>query len=200
MKIVGLTGGIGSGKTTVANFFLEYQNVAIYIADVEAKKLMNSSEIIREKLVKNFGELCFVDGKLNRKYIASIVFNKKEKLSKLNAIVHPEVRTHFQNFVKNHHHHKDYIIYENAILFESKSNLFCDIIITVFADVNTKINRVISRDKSTKKEVLSRMKNQWSDGKKMLQSNYVISNENLAETKLQVQRIHNILTIKSLKV
>jgi dephospho-CoA kinase len=195
MKIVGLTGGIGSGKTTVANFFSEYKNVSIYIADVEAKKLMNSSLVIREKLIEVFGDLCFADEKLNKKYIANIVFKDKDKLAELNAIVHPEVRNHFKDFMKNNHQ-KDYIIYENAILFESKSNLFCDIIITVFADVKTKIKRVISRDKSTEKEVLNRMKNQWTDSKKILQSNYVICNENLKETKFQVQRIHNILTVK----
>jgi len=195
MKIVGLTGGIGSGKTTVANFFSSYTNVAIYIADVEAKQLMSSSVVIKEKLIQNFGERSYTKGRLNRKYIADTVFNDKEKLTQLNAIVHPEVRNHFQNFIKNNSQ-KEYIIYENAILFESKSNLFCDIIITVFAAINTKIKRVISRDKSSEKEVLNRMKNQWKDNKKMLQSNYVICNENLDETRKSVHKIHNILTLK----
>mgnify|MGYP003634599836 FL=1 len=195
MKIVGLTGGIGSGKTTVANFFSSYTNVAIYIADVEAKQLMSTSLVIQEKLIQNFGEQSYSNGRLNRKYIADIVFNDKEKLTQLNAIVHPEVRTHFQNFIKNNSQ-KEYIIYENAILFESKSNLFCDIIITVFAAINTKIKRVISRDKSSEKEVLNRMKNQWKDNKKMLLSNYVICNENLDETRKSVHKIHNILTLK----
>ena len=165
MKIVGLTGGIGSGKTTVAKFFAEFKNVAIYIADVEAKKLMNSSEIIKTKLVKEFGKESFIKGELNRTFIAEIVFKDKA-----------------------------YIIYENAILFESKSNIFCDIIITVYADLNTKINRVIARDSSTKTAVLSRMKSQWSDAKKMLQSNYLIYNEKLEDTVNQVHKIHNILT------
>lgn len=194
MKIIGLTGGIGSGKTTVAKLFSEFENVAIYIADVEAKKLMNSSEIIRQKLIKEFGEKAFVNENLNRKYIAEIVFKDKEKLSKLNAIVHPEVRNHFQEFVKINQQ-KKYIIYENAILFESKSNLFCDIIITVIAALNTKIQRVIARDSSTKTAVLNRMKNQWKDDKKTLQSHYIIYNENLDETQNQVNKIHNILTL-----
>ncbi|WP_337994868.1 dephospho-CoA kinase [Polaribacter ponticola] len=121
--IIGLTGGIGSGKTTVANYFSEFKNVAIYIADIEAKKLMNSSQIIKEKLIKEFGEEAFLDNVLNREYISSIVFNNKDKLSSLNAIVHPEVKKHFKDFVKNNVD-KLYIIYENAILFESKSNFF----------------------------------------------------------------------------
>lgn len=193
--IIGLTGGIGSGKTTVANFFTAFKNVAIYIADVEAKNLMNSSSIIKEKLIKEFGAASYIDQKLNRKFISQIVFNNKEKLAVLNGIVHPEVRNHFQNFVKNNLD-KTYIIYENAILFESKSNLFCDVIITVHADLNTRIKRVTARDSSTKEEVLSRIHNQWKDDKKLLQSNYIIYNENLEETKNQVSYIHNNLTRK----
>ena len=193
--IVGLTGGIGSGKTTVAKLFSKFNDVAIYIADIEAKKLMNSSEIIKKKLIKQFGESSFVNQKLNRNYISEIVFNDKEKLSILNAIVHPEVKKHFQDFIKKNID-KTYIIYENAILFENGSNLLCDYIITVYANVNTKIERVILRDSSTKEAVESRMKNQWNDSKKTVQSNYIICNENLDETKTQVNKIHNILTEK----
>ena len=156
---------------------------------------MNSSQIIKEKLIKEFGEEAFLDNVLNREYISSIVFNNKDKLSSLNAIVHPEVKKHFKDFVKNNVD-KLYIIYENAILFESKSNFFCDIIITVYAELNTKIKRVLLRDSVTKKEVLNRMKNQWDDEKKILQSNYIICNENLDDTKNQVNKIHNILTQK----
>jgi dephospho-CoA kinase len=101
---------------------------------------------------------------------------------------------HFQEFVKKNHQ-KDYVIYENAILFESKSNLFSDIIITVYASLQTKIQRVISRDSSTKTAVLNRIKNQWKDDKKIIQSNYIICNENLDETKSQVNKIHKILTL-----
>ncbi|MBT4414453.1 MAG: dephospho-CoA kinase [Polaribacter sp.] len=193
--VVGLTGGIGSGKTTVAKLFSKFNDVAIYIADIEAKKLMNSSEIIKKKLIKQFGESSFVNQKLNRNYISEIVFKDKEKLSILNAIVHPEVKKHFQDFIKKNID-KTYIIYENAILFESGSNLLCDYIITVYANVNTKIERVILRDSSTKEVVESRMKNQWNDSKKIVQSNYIICNENLDETKTQVNKIHNILTEK----
>ena len=94
--IIGLTGGIGSGKTTVTKFFSEFEKVAIYIADVEAKNLMNSSETIKEKLIIEFGKSAFIDQKLNRKYISEIVFKDAEKLASLNAIVHPEVKNHFK--------------------------------------------------------------------------------------------------------
>lgn len=196
MKIVGLTGGIGSGKSTIAEIFSQYENVAVYIADIEAKKLMNTSKIIKDKLINSFGNLSYVDEKLNRKFIADIVFKEKEKLIKLNTIVHPEVRKHFMNFVEKNSE-KEYIIYENAILFESKSNVICDIIITVYIDLKTRIERVVSRDNATQKEVLNRMKNQLGDTKKMLQSNYIIFNKNLDSTTAQVQRIHNILTVNS---
>lgn len=194
--VVGLTGGIGSGKTTVAKFFSEFENVAIYIADIEAKKLMNSSTFIKQKLVDEFGEKSYTNNQLNRQFISEIVFNDAEKLAKLNAIVHPEVKKHFQEFVKRNSD-KEYIIYENAILFESKSNQFCDVVITVYLDLETKLKRVMSRDSSTKKEVLQRMKNQWKDEKKILQSNYIICNKKLEDTKLKVHKIHKNLTKKS---
>ena len=197
--IVGLTGGIGSGKTTVAKLFSEFENVAIYIADDEAKKLMNSSKIIKKQLISELGENSYNNEGLNRKYIADKVFNNAEKLAKLNAIVHPEVRKHFQDFVSRNKD-KAYIIYEAAILFESKSNQFCAKIITVIADEKTRINRIIARDKTTEKEVRNRMQNQWNDTKKILQSNYIIKNEDLSTTKQQVVKIHNFLTKKKASV
>ena len=196
MKIIGLTGGIGSGKTTVAKLFAEFNNVAVYIADVEAKKLMNSSAVIKEKVELEFGKESYKNNELDRTYISDIVFKDKSKLQTLNKIVHPEVRKHFQDFIKKQTN-KAFIIYEAAILFESKSNLLCDFIITVYVDLETKIERVISRDNTTKKEVLNRMKNQLNDTPKLLQSNYVIFNENIQETKLQVEKIHKILTEKA---
>ena len=193
--IVGLTGGIGSGKTTVVNFFSEFSNIAVYIADVEAKKLMTSSIIIKSKLIKEFGKNSYKNNALNRTFLADIVFKDKEKLKILNSIVHPEVLLHFQEFViKNTN--KDYVLYENAILLENKSNLFCDFIITVTAPLDTRVQRVILRDNSTKTSVLNRIRNQWSEEKKTIQSHYVINNLSLEKTKIQVNRIHNILTKK----
>lgn len=191
--IVGLTGGIGSGKTTVANYFAQFPNVAIYTADVEAKKLMNSSQSIQKQLVKEFGTDAYVNEKLNRNYLSKIVFKDKSKLDKLNAIVHPEVKKHFQEFV-NKHKQASYILYENAILFETQSHVFCDVIITVTAALQTRIERVMLRDQVSKEAVLDRMKNQWDTQKKVLLSNYVIENEELQITKNLVKKIHNILT------
>ena len=194
--VVGLTGGIGSGKTTVANLFTEFNTVAIYNADIEAKKLMNSSLIIKTKIIDLFGETSYQDSQLNRPFIANLVFNDKKKLAALNAIVHPEVKKHFQNFVKLNNK-KDYVLYENAILFESKSNLKCDIIISVYAPLNVRIERTMLRDSSSRTAVENRIKNQWLEDKKLLQSNYIIVNLNRNTTKNQVLKIHNILTQKS---
>lgn len=193
--IVGVTGGIGSGKSTVAKLFAAYPNTAIYTADEEAKKLMNASKIIADKLIFEFGNETYQNGELQRDFLAKIVFQNPEKLAILNSIVHPEVRNHFQDFIKKNQD-KSFIIYENAILFESKSNLICDVIVTVFASLSTRIERVMQRDHCTKEAVLSRIKNQLSEESKMLQSHYVIVNDTFDNTENQVKYIHNILTEK----
>lgn len=193
--VVGLTGGIGSGKTTVAHFFSKFEEVVVYNADFEAKKLMNSSSKIKAKICEQFGKESYLKNELNSTFIANVVFKNKSKLEILNAIVHPEVKSHFQQFV-NQHQKKQYIIYENAILFESKSHLNCDIIITVFAPLDLRIQRTILRDNSTKEAIESRMKNQWLEVKKQLQSNYIIYNFDRKNTESQIIKIHNILTKK----
>ena len=110
--------------------------------------------------------------------------------------MHPEVKKHFKNFTETNSN-KDYILYENAILFESKSSYYCDFIITVYVDLETRIQRTIERDNSSKEAVLDRIKNQWLEDKKLLQSHYIIYNYELKNTKLQVNNIHNILTKKA---
>ncbi|RLK00080.1 dephospho-CoA kinase [Tenacibaculum discolor] len=193
--VVGLTGGIGSGKSTIVKMFSEFENIAIYIADDEAKKLMVTSPKIKTQLITEFGEQVYTNNKLNRAYLASIVFNNKEKLAILNAIVHPVVNEHLQNFIKENSN-KNYILYENAILFENGSDSFCDKIITVTAPENIRIDRVIKRDNSTIENVKNRIKNQWNETKKTLQSNYLIENLTLTNSKEQVLKIHNSLTKK----
>jgi len=193
--IIGLTGGIGSGKTTVVNFFKEFKNVSVYIADSEAKNLMNKSLIIRNKIKKEFGEKAFYNNQLDRKYISNIVFKDKQKLKALNSIVHPEVAKHFKEFAEINSK-EGYILYENAILFETNNNEFCDYIITVFAPEKLRISRVLERDDFSENDVIYRIKNQFSDEKKMIQSNYVIKNISLKTTKIEVGRIHKFLTEK----
>ncbi|MCD8439802.1 dephospho-CoA kinase [Tenacibaculum finnmarkense] len=195
MMVIGLTGGIGSGKSTVVKMFAEYKNSAIYIADNEAKKLMNSSDEIKTKLIAEFGEDVYKNKQLNKSFLADIVFNDKDKLAILNAIVHPVVNNHFKDFILKNTN-KNYILYENAILFENGSNIFCDKIITVTAPENIRIERVLKRDNTTIDAVKSRINNQWSQTKKTLQSHYIIENITRKKTQQQVAIIHAILTKK----
>jgi dephospho-CoA kinase len=197
--IVGLTGGIGSGKTTVAEVFKKLDSVAVYIADVEARKIMNSSDVIRTKLLQAFGKETYKGSELNRQYLANTVFESEEKLTILNNIVHPEVKKHFLNFATRNTH-KAYVLYESAILFESNSSQQCDFVISVFLDKEERIKRVLDRDKTTKKEVLSRINSQWKEDKKLLSSNYIIVNYAIQDTKKLVLKIHNILTEKALTI
>ena len=191
--VIGVTGGIGSGKTTIVKMFAKFDNVVVYYADEEAKKLMNTSKEIREKLQEVFSDEVYVDNKLNRPFLANIVFKDKKKLALLNSIVHPVVYKHLNDFITNNQD-KTYILYENAILFENGSDAFCDKIIAVVAPLDVKLDRVVKRDATTKEEVLRRMNNKWADDKKTLQSNYVINNHMLRESELKVLNIHNKLT------
>ncbi len=197
--VVGLTGGIGSGKSTVLERFKTLGNIAVYNADVEAKKLMNTSPVIISKLTDLFGEEAYDNQKLNRVFISSIVFSDKDKLTELNSIVHPAVYNHLKSFIEKNQS-KDYILYENAILFENKSDSFCDYIITVIADEDTRMNRVIARDGVSEKEVKDRINNQWLDAKKVLLSNYIVMNEELKTLDNQIVEIHNNLTKNKLSI
>ena len=191
-KIIGLTGGIGSGKTTVANMFFEL-GVPVYIADVEAKKLMNRSKIIKRKLVKLFGDDAYIDNELNKPFVSQKIFSNKDLLEKMNTIVHPKVTTHFKRWIAKQT--APYVIKEAAILFENNNYLQCDAIILVVADKETRIQRVIKRDNTSKAKVKVIMDNQWSDEKKMGLSQFVIKNVTLSNTRKEVENIHKkILT------
>ena len=190
MKVVGLTGGIGSGKTTVANFFADL-GVPVYIADVEAKKLQNESEEIKRQITALFGPSSYKDGILDRKYISGKVFNDPEKLEALNRIVHPAVTAHFERWKGAQK--TSYIIYEAAILFEKGGYKKCDFTILVVADRETKINRLQKRDASEISEIEARMNNQWPDEKKLKLADFVIQNEDISDTQKEVGRIHQIL-------
>ncbi|WP_336128749.1 dephospho-CoA kinase [Mesoflavibacter sp. CH_XMU1422-2] len=191
--LVGLTGGIGSGKTTIANFFKEL-GVPIYIADTEAKALMNRSKVIKRKLIALFGDNAYQNGKLNRDFLSKQIFNNKDLLQKMNAIVHPKVASHFKRWVKKQE--APYVISEAAILFENGSYKKYDYIITVTAPEEVRLKRVMSRDSASKEKVKSVMNNQWKDEEKIKLSDYVIQNINLEEAKAQVLQIHQNLLEK----
>ena len=189
MKIVGLTGGIGSGKTTVARIF-ELLDIPVYNSDIEAKKILfraDIQEIIKEK----FGKEIFVKGNLSTQKLAKSVFRDKEKLNLLNSIIHPQVATHFKQWTQQQK--APYVIKEAAILFESGAYKQTDYIITVFAPLEERIKRVMQRDKSSKKQVLLRIKNQMPDEQKIKLSHFIIKNYNSFLVIPQVLEIHNRL-------
>lgn len=189
-KIIGLTGGIGSGKTTVAKH-MESLGIPVYIADDEAKKLMKSDEVI-EEIQATFGQDIIENGNINREKLAQLVFNNSEKLQKLNSIVHPRVKKHFDTWVEKHKTHP-LVVKEAAILFESGGNKDCDFIITVTAPIEIRLQRVIERDKTAKESVLKRMQSQLSDEQRIAKSDYVINNVSVKETYKQTEEILKLL-------
>ncbi|SHG19476.1 dephospho-CoA kinase [Flavobacterium micromati] len=192
-KIIGLTGGIGSGKTTIANYFHAF-GIPIYIADDEAKKLMDSNEL-KNAVQNTFGKAIMENGIMSREKLAKIVFDNPEDLEKLNAIVHPAVKSHFKKWLSQHKA-AAYIIYEAAILFESGSFKNCDYIVTVTAPIETRIERVIKRDNSSREKILKRMDAQWTDTQRISKSDFIIQNLNTEEAKQEIKKILNFLKIK----
>ncbi len=191
--IVGLTGGIGSGKSTVAAMFQEL-GVPVYISDLQARELMNNSEEIHAQLQALLGEEAVVNGLPDRAYIASKVFQNKDLLTQLNQIVHPQVRKHFLQWVSTQT--APYVLQESAILFESGGHEHCDAIITVTAPLEVKIERVMQRDGVSEEAVLQRMQNQLSDAEKIKHSQFVIENLKRSQTAENVSQIHHTLLNK----
>ena len=191
MKIIGLTGGIGSGKSTIAKCFLEL-GIPVYDSDLEAKKLVDENKKIISELIKLFGEEVYQNGVYNRKLVSSKVFEDKELLGKLNQIIHPEVFRHFRNWVKNQK--TDFVVKEAAILFESGSYKDCDLVVSVVADEEIRINRVLKRDETTEAQIRHRMRNQWTDEQRIEKSDFIISNNsNLEELKKEFDQLYKEL-------
>ena len=195
-KIIGLTGGIGSGKTTVANEFLSL-GVPVYITDLEAKKLMQSDSVLKQ-IKEEFGSAVFDKGVLLRDKLSEIVFNDDKRLGKLNSIVHPAVKQHFREWLLEHQNNP-FVIYESAILFESGSYKECDYIINVVAPLEIRIQRVVERDKTTREKVLERIKNQWNDEEKSSKSDFIIKNTSMEAIKPEIVKILKFLGIKQMK-
>ncbi len=189
MKVVGLTGGIGSGKSTIARLFAAL-GIAVYDSDTEAKKLINASAEIKKRIVEVFGAEAYAEGVYNRAYMADIVFRNPDKLAVLNSIVHPVLADDFNQWVALQT--SPYVIKEAAILFESGSYKNCDFIITVTAPETLRISRCMSRDGSTEAQVRARMAQQWTDAQRIALSDAVIENINLEETEKRVRELNNL--------
>ncbi|WP_420399974.1 dephospho-CoA kinase [Flagellimonas sp.] len=190
MRIVGLTGGIGSGKSTVAEMFRAL-GISVYDSDVEARNLMSSSAQVKEAIVELLGEASYEDGVLNRAFVASKVFTQPELLKALNGIVHPAVREHFAHWVTEQE--GPYVIQETALIFENGMQDQYDHIILVTAPYEIRLERVIRRDQAKKEQVLDRMRNQLEDDKKEDLSHFIIDNLDLENTRQQVIKLHETL-------
>ena len=189
-KIIGLTGGIGSGKTMVANY-MQSLGIPVYIADDEARKIMNTDEVV-ETVSSAFGKDIIENKLVNREKLSNLVFNNPDKLQKLNEIIHPLVKKHFDNWLKEHSDFP-FVVKEAAILFESGSYKYCDSIIAITSPIETRIQRVLERDKSSREDILKRMQNQWTDEQRIAKSDFVIDNTSVKETYKQTDEILNLL-------
>lgn len=190
MKIVGLTGGIGSGKSTVSEIF-KNKGIAVYNSDSSAKILMNSHPKLKQEILNAFGNDSYKDGVLNTPFLASVVFSDSNKLSGLNELVHPYVRTDFFEWVSKQS--SQYVIQEAAILFETGSYKHFDRMILVTAPQEVRIQRVVDRDAITPSAVLDRIQKQWADDKKIELADFIIQNIDIEDTKTQVEAIHRLL-------
>ncbi len=187
---IGITGGMGSGKSTVAKVF-EVLGIPVYYADDAAKKLMNEDAALKEKLIAVFGKEIYQDGILNRTHLSGLVFNNPDKLAQLNSIVHPATIADAESWMQQQH--SPYAIKEAAILFESGANKYVDKVIGVYAPIQLRISRVMQRDNSTEEAVTARMNRQMEEEKKMSLCDYVITNDEQELVIPQVLKIHELL-------
>ena len=190
MKIIGLTGGIGSGKSTVLELF-KILGVKTYSADESAKKLVNTDPYLINLIKSSFGENIYDKGQLNSKKLSDIVFENKEKLKLLNSIIHPAVDKDFKLFLNSNN--EDYIVKEAAIIFETKSENNYDKIILIQSPLEIRIERVINRDNISREEVMKRINNQLDENLIIDKCDYVISNENKEDLEDKVLSIHHDL-------
>lgn len=191
MKKIGITGGIGSGKTYVSEVFSSL-GIPVFNADVESKRLMSSSDNLISLVKDLFGDDIYTNGFLDKQKLASIVFSDKEKLENLNNIIHPVVKQEFIDWCKQQN--SSYVIKETAILFESRSDKGLDAVICVSAPLNIRIDRAVKRDGSSEKEIKNRIENQISQEEKENLSDYIIVNDEKDLLLPQIIKIHQLFS------
>ena len=193
MKIIGITGGIGTGKTKALNFF-KSKNIPCYESDRRAKDLLNSEMELIKTIKSIFGEDIYNESGIDRKALASIVFNQKESLKILNDTVHPFVKSDFDKFIKKQK--SKIIFYESAIIFEHAMQEYFDKIILLISPFKDRIKRLIKRDGLSLDEIKKRISNQFDDKDKIPLSDYIINNKSWKDTILELEKTY--LEIKNL--
>ena len=194
MVRIGLTGGIGSGKSTVAQIF-EVLGIPVYYADISAKKLMNEHAELRSAITTIFGEQAYVNNLLDRKYISSIVFSDPAKLQQLNALVHPATKKDGEAWMQQQT--SPYAIHEAALIFEAKVSDRLDLVIGVSSPIELRIKRAMGRDKINRDEVLKRMDQQLDEGLKMSKCDFVLMNNEQQLLIPQILELHQKLLVLS---
>ena len=194
MYKVGITGGIGSGKSTVCRMLAE-RGVALYDADSRAKELMATSEALRKMLIDNFGAETFNAEGLNRAYLAGRVFNDAEQLRLLNSIVHPAVIADFEAWAEAQE--GNYVVFESAILFEAGLEDRVDVVVAVMAPESLRVERVMARDGHSRDQVMARINNQMSDDERSDRSKYSIVNIDVEDLEEDVEQLHRRLSYDS---
>jgi len=187
MKKVAITGGIGTGKTTISNLFKKI-GIPVFNSDEIAKELMSNDNTLKLEIVNAFGDESYINNELNRAYLSDVVFNDETLLDKINSIVHPYVSKEFKTWLLNQK--SSYIIYESAIIFESNSEDFFDIIICVKASEEDVISRVMKRNNFSRDKVISIINNQLSEQIKINKADYIIENINKSDLTHRVLEIH----------
>jgi dephospho-CoA kinase len=190
MLKIGLTGGIGSGKTTVAQIF-EVLGIPVYYADQAAKDLMNQDPVLKEKIKSSFGAEVYKNGDLDRPYLSGLVFGDGEKLALLNSIVHPATLRDAEQWMKNQK--TPYAIKEAALIFEAGLEKYFNYIIGVTAPQSIRLERVMARDKTSSENILKRMNQQLDEDNKISRCDFVIVNDGVQALLPQVLTIHEKL-------
>ncbi|MDR1584079.1 MAG: dephospho-CoA kinase [Prevotellaceae bacterium] len=191
MRKVGLTGGIGSGKSTVCKIF-SILGIPVYQADIAAKNLYDTDKELQHELKLMFGEHLYASGTLDRQLLANIIFSDKENLRKINELVHPAVKRDFLRYISRIPETVPYVIHEAAILYEAKIENMFDIIINVYAPESLRIKRVLARGDVNEKAVKQRIASQWQDKLKIELSDYNIINDDKTPVLPQILRIHEL--------
>lgn len=198
MLKIGVTGGMGSGKTTVCKVF-EILGIPVFYADAVAKSIMYTDQVLRQDIIKSFGEKSYSErGDLNRSYLSAIVFNSKTELEKLNALVHPAVFRAFDLWVESQES-VPYVVKEAALLFESDSYKMCDQTVLVKSPLEIRIERIKLRDGITREEIESRMNRQFSDEVKEKLADHILINDERQLLIPQILGLHSyFLSLDSL--
>jgi dephospho-CoA kinase len=192
-KVIALTGGIGSGKTYVASIFEKLANIPCFYSDLEAKKIMNGNNYVKEEIISILGPESYINNKLNSEFLRNMIFYSQQKLEKINILVHDQVKINFKKWLDLQS--SKYVLKETAILFEHKYDVDVDLSILVIAPLQNRIERIIKRDNVSQNQIEKIIANQWDDKKKLHLSDYFIENKRKSNTIKKVKTFIDVFSI-----